>query len=158
MSAEDLEFEQLLREYASVEPGPGIEQRVMERVRTEGQRRRSSALWVAAAVAMCGAMALWVNTRPQEKPVQSTPVDEISNLLPSVYELRITPLRRRHVRQGLPVEETFPAHPQLTAGERALLKLIREQPESAKVLLSKTDPEPIVPIEIPELTIRPLEQ
>ena len=156
MSAE--EWEAALKEYASVEPRPGLEQRVIERVRTEGQRRRSPALWVAAA-AVCGALFIWLNAGPVEKPVQPAAIAEmISNPLPSVYELRIRPVRRRHVRHGLPVQETFPAHPQLTPEEQALLKLIREQPETTKVLMTKTEPAPIVPIEIPELMIRPLEQ
>ena len=156
MSAED--WEAALREYASVEPPAGLEERVMARVRAEGRRRRIPGLWLAAAAAVCGAMFVWMNIRPVEKQVQPAPMAAmVSNPLPPVYTLRITSIRRRHVRYGLPVQETFPAHPQVTAEERAFLQLIREHPDSAKALLSRTEPAPIVPIEIPELTIRPLE-
>jgi hypothetical protein len=141
----DLILNAAIRDYSNAEPRPGLERRILRHVQTRSHRLprwRFSWALVVAAIAVIVLIAL--PTRrislprlarlPPPVPLAARPV------IPALLSPRRT-AGRRSLRRS---QETQPLP--LTAEERALLRLVQEQPGLAEAALSQ-------PAELEALTI-----
>lgn len=139
-------IENALSGYADAVPRPGIEQRVLNRVRKQQARRRRSRglLGLSIGLAAVGLLAIMgLKTTRLTLPAQITPklaAMPSAPILPRV-KVRAKILQRRQ---------------RLTGEERALIALVERYP--AEVLVALADParQPIEPIAITPIEIQPL--
>jgi hypothetical protein len=151
----DTLIEAALTTYSSAEPRFGLEQRVLNRVLTEGGKRYSF-LWMptAAIVAVCALLLitiLWVPRSPQILP----PTPPAKVVVPATPEYRLIVQGHRAERSPRRQRRHDPALP--TDLERALLILARDSPETLKSLRSEDQPVTIEPITIAAIEIKPLQ-
>jgi len=140
----DQRLDAALAEYASVEPPPGMEQRILARLRaSEAKPRFVWWRWAAAipALACVVAVSVYRDAPPVEPP-------RVTLVTPSAPVLSPPAAKRVSRPAPLPKREVFPTPSPLSAEERALLLLIAQSPEKARELLTPVEPEPIKPIEI----------
>lgn len=142
----DQRLDAALAGYASVEPPPGMEQRILGRVRASEERRRFVWWrWAAAIPALACAIALFVyRDAPTVEPPRVALVTPPAPVLSPPVAKRAS--RPRPV--PLPKREVFPTPTPLSPGERALLVLVAQSPEKALELLTPVEPKPIEPIKI----------
>jgi hypothetical protein len=135
-----------LRDYSNAEPRAGLELRILRHVQTRPQKRSEWRLaWalVVAAIGLIVFIALPVRRLPPSRPALLPPAPQATDL-PGPPSLQISgrpSRRRRKDAEPLP----------LTAEERALLRLVQDQPGQAEAILSQP-----AEIEIEALTIEPL--
>jgi hypothetical protein len=131
------------------DPRPGIEQRVLYRVRS-AQRRRVYWIPIPALLLPLLLLLLWPHkVEPPAKPLPSAVGRAVSPA-----RLRIEPVARRFAGARKPAVQPFPTPTPLTEEEKALQQLAASRPREAQQLLAHADDKPI---EIPELQIPPLQ-
>jgi len=145
------EFDSLLdaalESYAKLEPPPGMEERIVARIRAS-RERASFGWWRWAAVAipaLAGLVAVF--TYRAAPPLDPPRVAWTAPPAP-VLAPRVTKRVQRARRAALPRLEVFPTPSPLTSEERALLVLVAQSPELARELLTPTEPKPIEPINV----------
>ena len=157
-----------LASYSNEEPRPGLEQRILTRVRTESAPPRflflKWALPISAAACLLAGIIFWPHSTPApespatvqtavaEPPAAVAPVEPVT---PPCKKHRTTPLLARH--PALPKRPQFPTPSPLTAEERALVAFVRLAPDQALQAFSDTPPKEIEPIRINEIKIQPLQ-
>ncbi len=156
-----------LAAYGDAEPLAGLEQRVLERVRPAGARRKAWwALAVVTAAAAVVVLILVVNrpraVRPHEAVVgqRSTPARVLQDPRPAeVHRVNRTAPRARpggraqtwrSAVQRLPKRDRFPMPAPLTPEERALIQVAKLSPRAFD------EPGELQPIEIAPIEIQPL--
>ncbi len=157
-------IEAALTAYSSAEPRFGLEQRILNRVRTEGHKRRSF-LWmpIAAIVAACTlvlATILWVPRTAEPVRLNTPAIDlratgTISRADSRSAAGRLRPAQARSEKSPKRQRRRDPALP--TDQERALLILAQYSPEMLKALRSEDQPVTIEPITIAAIEIKPLQ-
>ena len=156
-------LDEALSSYSAEEPRPGLEQRVLNRIRAEaGARRRAWAQWYIAIPALCllAVVALVGWPRREPAPAPRRPVAQA----PEVKKPVVVPTRmRKPARQprtrvaGLPKLEQFPSPSPLTEEERALLEFVMRSPKDAQAFLGDVEIQSVEPIRIEEIHIEPLQ-
>jgi hypothetical protein len=152
-----------LSSYSREEPRPGLEDRILNRVRAPRERRRFSWLrWAAAIPALaCFLLAVTFWSTRDLKPKSRKPAPIISSkaprprIGPRVIQTTLTRRRPKHVR--LPKREEFPTPKPLTAGERALLAFVARSPKQVEKLFSAANSRASEPLEIKPIYIEPLQ-
>jgi hypothetical protein len=145
------EFDSLLdaalANYANVEPPPGMDERIVARLRAS-DRRAGFGWWRWAAVAIPVLACLVAVFAYRDRPPLEPP--RVAWTVPPAPVLaRPVAKRVRLARPApLPRREVFPTPTPLTSEERALLALVAQSPELARELLTPTEPKPIEPIKI----------
>jgi hypothetical protein len=153
-----------LSSYSREEPRPGLEDRILNRVRAPRERRRFSWLrWAAAIPAVACVLSLavtFLSTRhsvPKSRkpaPIISTapsPPIASADMQPTVTKRRPKPVQS-------PKREQFPTPRPLTAEERALLAFVARSPKQAEELLADAKSRTTEPIQIEEIRIEPLQK
>ncbi len=156
----DALLDEALRGYSSQEPRPGLEQRILNRVRAAGRASRFP-WWVFAIPAMAGLLVLagifWIRQAPKAPRPEAAPVIAKAPA-PDLRPVRPEPPHRtvrRHARY--PKQPVFPAPAPLTNEERALLALAAHTPKEAREALAETRPRDPEPMRIEEIKIQPLQ-
>jgi hypothetical protein len=158
-------LDELLASYSSEEPRPGLEQRVLGRVRAESTPRRFDWWRWAVAVPVFAALLLLTIThrvKPQapsvERNLASVEAPAITDL--ALAQPRHAPRRIRRVgnppvvaRAPLPRRAVFPLPVPLSAEERAVLDLATRFPDQARQVLIEADERSRQPIEIQRIEI-----
>jgi hypothetical protein len=130
-------------------PRPGIEERVLYRVRSAGRRRF---YWIPIPALLLLVLLFW----PRPAVVRVT-LPEVGQALPPA-RLRTATAAPRFKGERKPVfrvqVHSFPTPTPLTDEEKALQALAASRPQEAQQLLAHADDRPI---EIPELQIPPLQ-
>lgn len=154
---QELEYliEAALTTYSSAEPRLGLEQRVLNRVRTE-RGKRYSFLWMptAAIVAACALLLTTILWRPHSPEILRSTIPA-KVVVPVTPEYRVLAQGHRAERSPKRERRHDPALP--TDQERALLILARDSPETLKSLRSEDQPVTIEPITIAAIEIKPLQ-
>lgn len=151
MENEDRVLAEALAQYVNAEPMAGLEQRVLQRVRSEGRRRLVwRPVWwpgsLAAGAAVAGLLAvLWIRTAPETLNVRV-----VAPRPPQIVVAAEVPKSAR--RRALPKRRVFPTPAPLTRDERALLAFAAHAPDLARDLSRRIDE----PIQITEIKIAPL--
>ncbi len=148
-----------LANYSRQEPRPGLEGRVLERVRAETARRVAFPRWgwaIPAAACLLWAGVLW--TRHTARPVQIAvthvaAVPVAAPLQPVIRAVVNHPKRKRKVLAKL---AQFPAPAAVTNEERALLAFVAHAPKEAQESLIEAQQHGLEPIRIEEIKIQPL--
>ncbi len=144
--------------YASAEPRPGLEQRVLARVRAEGHARPFGwFVWAAAVAATIVLVAVQiVDFHAKPEPVSApSPVRYATPLMaatPRVVSRRVGHTPHRNPR---PKRDQFPLPVAPTPEERALSDFALRFPERAKAELADVNA-PIQPVDIEPIQIEPL--
>jgi hypothetical protein len=146
--------------YAQSEPLAGIEERILARIRTvERPRRRLTGWAMAFAVGLAGIGVLRVLPRHEEpQPVRVATNTQPTPVRGDVATAQVSPPRSHHStgKTALPKLPVFPTPSPLTAEERRLLGLVRQDPEGTaeafESLRKRNEP-----LEIAPLVIEPLE-
>ena len=143
--------------YSCFEPRPGIEERVLARVRSESLRRSFRGYW-ALAFASAAALAivaggLWMTRRPlpeiarADRPMPHAPAP-----------VRTVEKRARVERQAARPRSGHNSKPAgLSAQERAWLMLAQTEPGLLRAALTEAPAEALAPIRIDPIEIKPLQ-
>ena len=159
----DALLDEALAGYSSHEPRPGLEQRILNRVRAAGLAPRFAfPRWVFAVPALA-CLLLWAgifwirHAAKPERPEVAHTVAKISAppVPPATPEPSRRAVRRRHARY--PKLPQFPAPAPITNEERALLALVARAPKEAREALAETRPRNPEPVRIEEINIPPLQ-
>ena len=154
-----------LSSYSREEPRPGLENRVLSRIRAARERRRFEWLrWAIAIPALACfllAVTFW-STRPSiSKPAQ--PAQAIGQTGPIAKAAPIAPVRgkvkvkgRRARRMSLPKREEFPTPEPLTDEERELMAFVKLAPDKAREFALDSHTSDVQPLQIKEIHIDPL--
>jgi hypothetical protein len=150
----DLMLDQALSSYCEVEPRPGIEARVLHRVRTV--RRGMRWLWLVP-VPLVLALGFAFEFRAVEPP-SPVSIAVIAHAPSSVtpVEVHRVSVRRQHRKPivpmvaSLPKMDVFPTPAPLTPEEEALVLVTTGHSMDAQILAEQRE---IEPIQIPELRI-----
>ena len=150
-----------LASYADAEPLAGLEDRVVNRVRVVGARRRifgwGMGLAVAAAVVVVG-IGIRTEQRTVPKPAAVARGTNVAPPVAAIQRAMRIPARVRARRpKPLPKLKQFPAPAPMTAEERAFVAFVQRDPNEAQrtfaVLRKRADE----PIEIQPIQIAPLQ-
>ncbi|MBZ5619471.1 MAG: hypothetical protein LAQ69_12220 [Acidobacteriia bacterium] len=163
-------LDEALASYSSEEPRPGLEQRVLGRVRAAGtQRRFGWWRWAVAIPVLASLLVVAITHRV--KPQATIAERTISTAQPpattdaaSAEEPQAAAPRRRHrvvtrpvvARSPLPRLSVFPRPSALSPEERALVDLVARFPDQAREVLIEADQRSAEPIEIRKIQIPPL--
>jgi hypothetical protein len=157
MGSEELDelIAEALQSYSAAQPRAGLERRVLNRLAADRRPRRRFLLWAfGAAVVAVSVFSLLI--KPASAPLRQPPREVITQATggapvvhPEIPVRRLVPSRRR---------KGFRAPAPLDDQEKALLALVERVPLRAGELLNITEPQPIEPITIEELSIPPLEE
>jgi hypothetical protein len=151
-----------LASYSGREPWPGLEDRVVRRIRCARVRRPRwwMALPAAAALVMV-VIAIWLGGDRRMAPERIERPLEIAVSPKEPLPLRAPAPRaqrpKRAARPAVPKRERFPTPAPLTTSELAVLSLVRRDPREAQELLAAARRPGIEPIIIEEIQIAPLE-
>jgi hypothetical protein len=152
--------------YSKVDPRPGMEQRVLNRIRAESAKPRFAIprwAWASSAVAclLLTAVTLWMQRVSRQEPLPAkTATVPAKPLSPSPARLNQGPrIARRSVRgrPSLPKLKEFPAPAPLTNEERAWLVFVARAPRQAREAFLNADQDDTLPVRIQEIRIDPLE-
>jgi len=149
-------IDQALSTYSIEDARPGLEGRVLARVRSDSRRQFRFPLWAWALPALgCVALVLtnWKAPAPQvltpaAVPPQITIADPV---IPVSRPRRHTTVRTKLARA--PKRDTFPAARALTPEERSLLAFANQDPAAALAFLDRK----FTPLEVDSIEIEPLE-
>ncbi len=163
-----------LSSYSQEEARPGLETRVLSRIRASGQARRFAWLRWAVTIPAFAALLLlvfWISDA--SKPARSTVKDSAATLQYStVFQSRdrkgaVSRIQKhlaaairpsaKHVPLPLPKHEQFPTPTPLTDEERALLAFVACSPKQAEEVLADAKSRITEPIQIKEIQIEPLQ-
>lgn len=158
MGSEELDelIAEALGSYLAAKPRPGLERRVLNRLPGVRPARRRFLLWAfGAPVAVVSVVSLLIT--PVKIPVRQPPRELITQSTAGAPVLHPQiPVRRKvssPVRKGF-----FGAPAAVTDQEKALLTLVERVPLQAEELLKVSEPQPIEPITIEEISIPPLDE
>ncbi|MEJ7608157.1 MAG: hypothetical protein WKF37_18305 [Bryobacteraceae bacterium] len=130
----------------AAEPRPGLEQRVLTRVRTE--KHRGVPRWVFAVPALATVAFVFVMTRLETPPVKTSAKAAIrSAAVEPVSIAKILPRSRRKSRAARK-PDFFPTPAALTAEELALVQLVTRAPEQARGLIRESAEIRVSPIQL----------
>ncbi|MBV9301843.1 MAG: hypothetical protein JOY62_13770 [Acidobacteriaceae bacterium] len=153
-----------LRSYADAEPRPGLEKRVINRVRETREIR--SLKWLRWAISvpvfaslLIIAITFWPKReRTPEFHASSTPVAKSVSAAPVIPKAAEAAVRRpRSQRVLAPKREQFPTPVPLTEEERALLAFANGVPHAEEVMATQ-EKRMSEPLEIAEIHIEPLQE
>jgi len=150
-----------LAAYVGQSPRPGLEARVLSRIRAEAERSGWSikhwASLVAVACLLAG-FAIWQRRVPATAPVKI--IVSGANAGPAVarvLERSQMPDRASKRRPAATLRHAgFPHPPSLTRQERALVAFARRDPGGALRMAPETQPIEIEPLRIQEIQVQPL--
>jgi hypothetical protein len=150
--------------YSREAPRPGLEHRILNRVRARRERRRLTWLrWVVAIPAFSCVLffaLMFLRTR-DSVPKSWKPAAIISSAAPlpriAAGAVQTTVVKRRPKHVGLPKREQFPTPAPLTAEERALLAFAVRSPKQAEKLFADAHTHTTEPLQIKEIQIEPLQ-
>ncbi|MGI9070253.1 MAG: hypothetical protein ACR2JB_02715 [Bryobacteraceae bacterium] len=177
MGSEELDkiLDSALASYSQEEPRPGLDGRVLNRIRAAGEVRRLAWLrWMVAIPVFASFLLLVFWISDSSKPARSTfrASTEIRGHAafqnrdrqgavnrPQTHGARVAGSRpsAKHLRLRLPKREQFPTPTPLTAEERALLAFVGRLPKQAQEVLADARSRSAEPIEIKEVHIEPLQ-
>jgi len=148
-----------LASYASQEPRPGLERRVLDRIHTDAIPRFTFPRWAwAIPVAAC---LLWAGIfwTPRAATPERVPVTHMASARAPAPPGAGTPpiVHRPPKRNALPRLPQFPAPAPVTTEERALLAFVTSAPKDAQEALTERPQQSIEPIQIEEIKILPLQ-
>jgi hypothetical protein len=153
----DLMLDQALSSYCEVEPRPGIEARVLHRVRTA--RRGMRWLWlVPVPLVLALGFAFEFRAVEPPSPVSIAVIARAPSSVTPVEVHRVS-VRRQHRKRvvpgvlvvaSLPKKDVFPTPAPLTPEEEALVFMTAGHLTETQVLADQRE---IEPIQIPELRI-----
>ena len=158
----DDKLERILEEgiasYAAGEPLIGLPERILGGIGADGRHRKWNLGWGVVAALGTAGMA-WLMLLPAHKgearPVQIAAVTKA--------EVLTAPLAERHEKRRarpaktLPKLPIFPTPTPLTAEERGLMALIKQDPEGTAAAFESLHKKS-EPLEIEEIVVEPLEQ
>jgi len=159
-------LDEALASYSNEEPRPGLEQRVLGRVRAAGTSRRFAWLRWAVAIPVFSLLVLAITHR--SKPQAASVDRNLASAKPPATAvappagLRRAAVRRARVRRPevarspLPKRAVFPLPAPLSPEERALVDLVTRFPDQARQVLVEASQRTSQPIEIPRIEIPPL--
>jgi hypothetical protein len=165
MKSDELDkiLDNALSSYSREEPRPGLEGRVLNRIREARERRRLRWLhWaLATPVFACLLLAVTFWTTRDPAPNSRKPAPIVAKATPApppiaTETVQTTVTRRRLKPLHLPKREQFPTPAPLTAEERALLAFVVHSPKQAQQLLADTNSHTMEPLQIKEIQIEPL--
>jgi hypothetical protein len=152
----DRMLDSLLQQYGHVEPGPGLESRILARIRTEAVRSSSSRRWawiLAEGVAAILLLLMVAGIRHRPVPVledstmarapERNDIAQASRSIPanaSSASRRATARSRRAGRVREPRLDQFPSPRPLTRRELALVDYVARFPQEA-LLVAKQQAE-----------------
>ena len=146
-----------LSQYADAEPLAGIEQRVLNRVRSANTRHQTSKIlgWVAACPIVLAVVfiviARWI-------PAVTPPAKIISASLPHVGPpAHALAIARRPAPEAQRRLRPKPLHPFISPEERMLLALVRSHPAESQQLFAEISRRGEEPVEVHEIEIAPLQ-
>lgn len=143
--------------YSVAEPLEGIERRVLNRVRTEGRRKR--VYWGLALACAVASVVAFVVLRPLGVPVPPPSVAAIRPVQAG-YEPAAGGEPAPHVKvrraRKLPRVRQFPLPAPLSGEERALLALVERHPAEAQQAFAELRKRGEEPLEIQPIQIVPL--
>jgi hypothetical protein len=153
-----------LSSYSREEPRPGLDDRVSDRIRTEGEHRRFESLRRVVAIPAFACVLflalMFLRTRDSvPKSWKPAPIISSTAPLPRIAPgaVQTTVIRRRPKHVALPKREQFPSPAPLTAEERALLAFVVRSPKQAEQFLSDAKSRSAEPIQIKQIQIEPLQ-
>jgi hypothetical protein len=162
-------LDEALASYSSEEPRPGLEQRVLSRVRAEGTARRVDWWRWALAIPVFASLVLLAIThraRPQAAQVERnhSSAHAPATTVAAPAEPRHAAPRHAHrvlnrpvvARSPLPKRDVFPLPAPLSLEERALVDLVTRFPDQAREIFIEADQRSRQPIEIQRIEIPPL--
>jgi hypothetical protein len=143
-----------LRSYAE-QPRPGLEKRVLHRVRSKG-RRWPIALPVFAVAAFVACLVIVLPRKGSVAPVEVETAPQIYEIPKGSQAVSVAIRKPARSTIVLPKQATFPKATPLTEGEQALLSLMRQHPDvglavAASIRKTNSEPIEIEPLEIPPL-------
>ena len=153
-----------LASYPREEPRPGVESRVLNRIRASRQERRFAWLrWAvtipAFACLLLLALTFW--SKRDSTPKRSNPAPIIAKAAPlapiAPAGVQMSVSRPRLKRLPVPKPEQFPTPTPLTDEERALLAFVARSPKQAEEVFADAKNRSAGPIEIKEIQIEPLQ-
>jgi len=153
-------LEEVISQYSSRESPPGLEQRILNRVRRAPPVPRFApsnwALAVPALVCVLLSVLFWIKRSPQSVP---TPSPSLSAVPPQPTRIaaKVRPVRLAVAHTKPAKREPFPARAPLSEEERALLSLVRQVPEHAAEVLSTQPLFTGQPIGYPRVLIQELQ-
>jgi len=161
-------LDSLLTNYASAEPRPGLETRILAQVRVQGkkQNRGSNLQWVLTAAALASAVIVTIliyRSRPESRPAssqvanspqrQNNPTPQLQKTIPDLSASerlthRGSPDRRHIVRMKEPMgnevavvkQDVFPSPSPLSAQEKLLFRYLSRTPREELIAQSRPDP------------------
>ena len=153
-----------LSAYSGEEPRPGLEVRVMNRVR--GERHVHRFAWLTWAIAIpllvCVlAITLLLRTKRDSTPRVPRAAPVIAKIIPAP-PVRRTVIPASVYKSGrkrvplLPRREQFPTPTPLTDEERALLAVVAGAPSAQEALVDR-EKDTFEPLQIAEIQIQPLQ-
>ena len=169
-------LDRALARYQSAEPRPGLEERVLARLRA-GKRSAASFVWAWRLLATAGALAiiagaLYIARRggesaaPQTVPRASQPAKALAPTVPAEARTsaprtglragRAVPATPARDRVAVPRPKQFPSPAPLSEQEKLLLRYVQETPKTELMALQKSPRFP-EELKIEELRIPPLE-
>jgi hypothetical protein len=165
MKSDELDriLDNALSNYSREEPRPGLDARVLNRIRAARERRRFSWLRWAAAIAAfaCFLLAVTFWTTRYSVPKSRKPAPLVAKAAPPspipAQAVQTTVGRRRLKHLRLPKREQFPTPAPLTTEERALLAFVVRSPKQAEKLFSGAKSSTSEPLEIKAIHIEPLQ-
>lgn len=144
--------------YASRDPRPGFERRVLERVGTEGARSWWPSLrWALPLIAMGLVLAgilLWNDHVSAPVPPKVTAISQAAKPLPRQPR---TGQPRRSRLAALPKQHEFPMRTALTRQERALVAFVHSSPTEEWRTFDEAPSIMIEPLKIQEIKVEPLQ-
>lgn len=147
-----------LATYASQNPGPGIEQRVLHRIRTDGAWSWLPPLgWALPLIAMglvLAGIVIW-NDRVSAPVPSRVAIAAMGSIRKGASPLRRQPRSQRPA--ALPKQREFPIRAGLTHQERSLLAFVRSAPDEALRTFGEMPSIKIETIEISQITVEPLQ-
>ena len=151
-----------LRSYTDAEPRPGLEQRVINRVREAREARSLKWLrWAIVVPVFASLLIIAITFWPKREHAPEfhgspPPIAKAVSGLPVIPKLAETIVRRpRSQRLPLPRGQQFPTPAPLTEQERALLAFAIGTPRGQEALVSG-EKRLSEPLEIAEIHIEPL--
>jgi hypothetical protein len=162
-------LDEALASYSIEEPRPGLGQRVVSRVRADGDRRHFGWWRWAVAIPVFASLlvlAIGHRTKPQQGALDRnrTSSEPAATTYVAPTEPRHAAPRRTHRAVGrsvatnspLPRRGVFPLPAPLSAEERALVDLVTRFPDQARDVLIEASQRSSRPIEIQRIEIPPL--
>jgi hypothetical protein len=159
-------LDEALASYSSEEPRPGLEQRVLKRVRAEGIPRHVGWWrWAIAIPVLASLLVLAIAHRSKPRPAAAeskvASVQRPATAPTTPRRAAYRPTRRVVNRPvvahpPLPKRGVFPLPAPLSAQERALVDLVTRFPDQAREVLIEASQRSSQPIEIPRIEIPPL--